>query len=57
MAPVRPVFARLSCSNETVQNTLKHELWVQWRASGAFVAKNFEAISFSELVCQWLLFS
>jgi hypothetical protein len=32
-----------------VQNALKHELWVQWRGSGAFVAKNFEAISFSEL--------
>jgi hypothetical protein len=50
MAPVRPVLPRLSCRNETVQNTLKHELWVQWRGSGAFVAKNFEAISFSELV-------
>jgi hypothetical protein len=50
MAPVQPVYPRLSCSNETVQNALKHELWVQLRESGAFVVKNFEAISFSELV-------
>jgi hypothetical protein len=50
MAPVRPVLPRLSCSNETVQNVLKHKFWVQWRGSGAFVSKNFEAISFSELV-------
>jgi hypothetical protein len=50
MAPVRPVLHRLSDSNEMVRNALKHELWVQWRGSGGFVAKNFEAISFSELV-------
>jgi hypothetical protein len=40
MAPVRPVLHRLSCSNETVQNAPKHEFWVQWIGSGAFVAKN-----------------
>jgi hypothetical protein len=39
MALVRPVFHRLSCSNETVQNAPKHEFWVQWSGSGAFVAK------------------
>jgi hypothetical protein len=50
MAPVRPVLHRLSCSNETVQNAPKHEFWVQWCESGAFVAKKFEATSFSELV-------
>jgi hypothetical protein len=40
MAPVRPVLHRLSCSNETVRNAPKHEFWVQWSGSGAFVAKN-----------------
>jgi hypothetical protein len=40
MAPVRPVLHRLSCSNETVRNTPKHEFWVQWSGSGTFVAKN-----------------
>jgi hypothetical protein len=50
MAPVRPVLHRLSCSNETVRNALKHEFWVQWSGSGAFVAKNFEATLFIELV-------
>jgi hypothetical protein len=50
MAPVRPDLPQLSCSNETVRDDLKHEFWVQWRGSGVFVAKNFEAILFSELV-------
>jgi hypothetical protein len=50
MAPVRPVLPRLSCSNETVRNILKHKFWVQWGGRGAFDAKNFKAISFSELV-------
>jgi hypothetical protein len=50
MAPVRPVLQPLSCSNETVRNTPKHEFWIQWSGTGAFVAKNFEATSFSELV-------
>jgi hypothetical protein len=39
MALVRLVLHRLSCSNETVQNATKHEFWVQWIGSGAFVAK------------------
>jgi hypothetical protein len=39
MEPVRPVLHRLSCSNETVQNAPKHEFWIQWSVSGAFVAK------------------
>jgi hypothetical protein len=49
MALVRPVLRRLSCSNETVRNAPKHEFWVQWSGSGAFVAKNFDATTFSEL--------
>jgi hypothetical protein len=49
MAPVRLVFNRLSYINEMIPNTLKHELWVQWSGSGAFVAKNSDAILFSEL--------
>jgi hypothetical protein len=51
MALVRPVFHRLSSSNETVRNTPKYEFWVQRSGSGAFVVKNFEATSFSELLC------
>jgi hypothetical protein len=50
MAPVRPVLYRLSCINEIVRNVPKHEFWVQWSGSGAFVAKNFDATLFSELV-------
>jgi hypothetical protein len=44
------VLRRLSCSNETVRNGPKHEFWVQWSGSDAFVAKNSDAILFSELV-------
>jgi hypothetical protein len=29
---------------------LKYEFWVQWIGSGAFIAKNSDATSFSELV-------
>jgi hypothetical protein len=50
MAPVRPVLHRLLWSNETVRNAPKQEFWVQWSGSGAFVAKNLDASSFSELV-------
>jgi hypothetical protein len=50
MAQVRPVLHRFSCSNETVWNNPKHEFWVEWSGSAAFVAKNFDATSFSELV-------
>jgi hypothetical protein len=50
MAPVRPVLHRLSCSNETVRKTTKHELWVQWSGFGAFVAKNSNTTFFSELM-------
>jgi hypothetical protein len=56
MAPVRPVFHRLSCCNGTVRNARKHEFWVQWSGSHAFVAKNANATSFSKLVRQWRLF-
>jgi hypothetical protein len=50
MAPVRPVLHRLSCSNKTVRNAPKHEFWVQWIGSGAFVAKNSDVTLFTELV-------
>jgi hypothetical protein len=49
MALVRPVLHRLSCSNETVRHVAKHEFWVQWSGTGAFVAKKANATSFSEL--------
>jgi hypothetical protein len=44
------VLQRLSCSIEMVRNTAKHEFWVQWNGSGAFVAKNSDATLFTELV-------
>jgi hypothetical protein len=47
MALVRPVLYPLSCSNDTVRHVPKHEFWVQWSGSVAFVAKNFDATSFS----------
>jgi hypothetical protein len=50
MAPVWPVLHQLLCSNETVLNVPKHDFWVQWTGSGAFVAKKANATSFSELV-------
>jgi hypothetical protein len=49
MAPVRPVLHRLSRSNKMVENAAKHDFWLQWSGSGAFVAKNFDATSFSKL--------
>jgi Tat protein secretion system quality control protein TatD with DNase activity len=48
--PVRPVLHQFSGSNEMVRNTLKHDFWIQWSGSGAFVAKNSDATLFSELV-------
>jgi hypothetical protein len=50
MALFGQVLRRLSCSNETVRNAPKHEFWVQWSGSGAFVAKNSDAILFIQLV-------
>jgi hypothetical protein len=50
MALVWQVLHRLSCSNKTVRDTAKHEFWVQWSGSGAFVAKNSDTTLFSELV-------
>jgi hypothetical protein len=50
MAHVWPVLKKHSWSNEKVRNTPKHEFWVEWIGSGAFVAKNSNATSFSELV-------
>jgi hypothetical protein len=47
VAPVRPVWHRLSCSNETVRNALKHEFLVKWSGSGAFIGKNSDATLFT----------
>jgi hypothetical protein len=56
MVQVRPVLHRLSKSKETVRNATKLEFWVQWSGSGAFVEKNSDATSFSELVRNWCEF-
>jgi hypothetical protein len=50
MAHVRPVLQELSCSNETVRNAPKHEIWIQWSGSGALIVKNSDATSLRELV-------
>jgi hypothetical protein len=50
MAPVRHIFHRLSCCNGTLRNAPKHEFWVQWSGSHAFVAKKANETSFRELV-------
>jgi hypothetical protein len=49
MAPILPVSHRLSCNNETVRHGPKHEFWVEWSGSGAFVAKNANTTSINEL--------
>jgi hypothetical protein len=56
MVLVQPVLHRLLKSNETVRNVPKHEFWVQWSGSGAFVTKNSDPTSFSELVRYWWQF-
>jgi hypothetical protein len=50
MAHIRLVLQQLSRSNKTVRNSPKHEFWVEWIGSGAFVAKNSNTTSFSKLV-------
>jgi hypothetical protein len=50
IAPVRPVFHRSWCSNETVRNATKLEFEVQWGRLGAFDAKNSESTLLHELV-------
>jgi hypothetical protein len=50
MARVQPVLHGLWSGKETVRNGQKHEFWVQWSGSVAFVVKNFKATSFSKLV-------
>jgi hypothetical protein len=44
---------RLSCSNETVRYSPKHENRVQWSGSGVFVAKNSDTTLCSELAHLW----
>jgi hypothetical protein len=41
---------RLLYSNKTVRNVPKHEFWIQWSGSVAFVVKNSDPTSFCELV-------
>ena len=36
---------------QIVQNTPKHDFWMQWGGSGAFVAKNFDATSWKRTFC------
>jgi hypothetical protein len=43
-------FASTFVQYEMARNALKHEFWVQWSGSGAFVAKDSNANLFSELV-------
>jgi hypothetical protein len=50
MASIRPILHRLLYSNETVRKALKHEFWVQWSGSGAFLPKRSNATSFTEPV-------
>jgi hypothetical protein len=50
MVQLRPDFVQLSCSNEMVRNAPKHEFWVQWSGSVAFIARSSTVTSFSELV-------
>ena len=57
MAPVQPISHRVSCRNknnpkytQTLQNTPIHEFSVQWAGSGAFIAKNCDAISWHKLL-------
>jgi hypothetical protein len=57
IAPVQPVFLRVSCSNETLtnapkhyENAPKHEFRVQGGGSRAFVAENSDASSWHELL-------
>ena len=57
IAPVQPVLHRVSCSNETLINAPKHyeiapehELRFQWGESRAFIDKNFDVISWHELL-------
>src|SRR6185312_5825618 len=38
---------------QIVRNTPKHQFWVQWGGSGAFVAKNSDATSWHELLHQF----
>jgi hypothetical protein len=50
MAHVRLVLKKVKMNNKTVRNAPKYEFWVEWIGSGAFVEKNSDGTSFSELV-------
>ena len=36
---------------QIVQNATKHDFWIQWGGSGAFVVKNFDATSWKRTFC------
>ena len=42
---------KLSQMHPIVQNAPKHDFWMQWGGSGAFVAKNFDATSWKRTFC------
>ena len=57
IAPILPVLRRVSGSNKTLtkvpehyKNAPEHEVSVQRGGSGAFIAKNSDAISWNELL-------
>ena len=57
IAPVHPIFHRVSYSYETIPNApkhyetqQKHEFRVQWGGLGALVAKNYNATLWHELL-------
>jgi hypothetical protein len=50
MALVRPVLHLLSCTKETVRDVPKHEFWIQWSGSRAFIAQNSDVTLFTEFV-------
>jgi len=56
IATVQPVLPRVSCTNETLTNATKHYEMHQYMSLGSngvdrvFIAKNFDAISWHELL-------
>ena len=57
IAPVQSISHRVSCRNKTIENAPNHyknapihEFSIQWGGSGAFIAKNSDAILWHELL-------
>jgi hypothetical protein len=49
MAPFRPLCTDFRAVKKRFEMLPKHEVWVQWIGSGAFVAKNFEQLRLENL--------